>query len=54
MDSLRNMFDYDFHFPVDKELTILQYIWIGGTGLDVRGKTMVTITFCIDHSTHSQ
>lgn len=42
MESLKNMFDFDYHFPVDKELTILQYIWVGGTGIDVRGKTMVT------------
>eukprot|EP00331_Platyophrya_macrostoma_P001914 CAMPEP_0176424774 /NCGR_PEP_ID=MMETSP0127-20121128/11024_1 /TAXON_ID=938130 /ORGANISM="Platyophrya macrostoma, Strain WH" /LENGTH=387 /DNA_ID=CAMNT_0017805869 /DNA_START=33 /DNA_END=1196 /DNA_ORIENTATION=+ len=41
MDPLRTCFDYDYHFPVDKEVTVLQYIWIGGTGLDVRGKTMI-------------
>jgi len=41
MEPLRKTFDYDLHFGQDQELTVLQYIWIGGTGLDVRGKTMI-------------
>eukprot|EP01017_Pseudomicrothorax_dubius_P008957 TRINITY_DN1297_c0_g5_i1.p1 TRINITY_DN1297_c0_g5~~TRINITY_DN1297_c0_g5_i1.p1 ORF type:complete len:384 (-),score=66.21 TRINITY_DN1297_c0_g5_i1:50-1201(-) len=30
-----------YDFPPDKEYTSIEYIWIGGTGLDIRSKTRV-------------
>jgi glutamine synthetase len=36
----RRVFDFDLP-PHFQDTTVAEYIWIGGTGLDIRSKTMV-------------
>ena len=44
MDTLKKKFDFDFHFSDKDETTVLEYIWVGGRGVDIRGKTRVRIS----------
>ena len=44
MDSpLHKTFDFNLK-PLHEDITVCEYIWLGGTGQDLRSKTMVIIT----------